>query len=68
MSKMIVPTPTECACCHKVDDYHGTLTLNSHRLLRIGLPEGWVALATNVDGHQVFSFVCGVCNSKGLSP
>lgn len=68
MSKMIVPTPTQCACCRERDQYHGTITLNSHYLYRIGLPKGWVAKATDVDGHQVISFVCAACNAKGLSP
>jgi hypothetical protein len=73
MSKLIVPTPTECACCHERDGCEATITLNSQYLYRIGLPKGWVAKATlhvldDGSGYQLISFVCAACNAKGLSP
>ncbi len=68
MSKLIVPTPTQCACCGERDGCEGTITLNSQYLYRIGLPKGWFAKATDVSGYQVISFICPTCNAKGLSP
>jgi len=68
MSKMVVPTPCQCACCDCVNELEGTLTLNSRYLQQIGLPKGWVVKATDVFGHQLIAFVCATCNAKGLSP
>lgn len=67
MSKVISAKPYECACCHRVEA-EGTVTVNSGHLLRLCLPTAWVTKARYLDDHQLVSFVCAECNSKGLSP